>query len=96
MFETRANKPNHNLDAMLIYGVEHDVLAEDIQIIFYKSQFKMHKYFDSWRQYQENFQKYGCEAGICNMEDDVFEDAKINYQMLKKILGIKRGEGDSV
>lgn len=47
---------NHGL-VKDIYGVEHDVLAEDIQIIFCKSQFKMHKYFDSWRQYQENFQK---------------------------------------
>lgn len=82
---------NHGL-VTDIYGVEHDVLAEDIQIIFCKSQFKMHKYFDSWRQYQENFQKYGCEAGICNMEDDVFEDAKINYQMLQTLTDLSDEE----
>ena len=82
---------NHGL-VKDIYGVEHDVLAEDIQIVFCKSQFKMHKYFDSWRQYQENFQKYGCEAGICNMEDDVFEDAKINYQMLQTLTDLSDEE----
>lgn len=82
---------NHGL-VTDIYGIEHDVLAEDIQIIFCKSQFKMHKYFDSWLQYQENFQKYSCEAGICNMEDDVFEDAKINYQMLQTLTDLSDEE----
>ena len=81
---------NHGL-VTDIYGVEHDVLAEDIQIIFTKSQYKLWKYMD-WRQYQENFQKYGCEAGICNMEDDVFEDAKINYQMLQTLTDLSDEE----
>lgn len=81
---------NHGL-VTDIYGVEHDVLAEDIQIIFTKSQYKLWKYMD-WRQYQENFQKYGCEAGICNMEDDVFEDAKINYQMLQTLTDLSDTE----
>lgn len=81
---------NHGL-VKDIYGVEHDVLAEDIQIIFTKSQYKLWKYMD-WRQYQENFQKYGCEAGICNMEDDVFEDAKINYQMLQTLTDLSDEE----
>ena len=81
---------NHGL-VKDIYGVEHDVLAEDIQIIFTKSQFKLWKYMD-WCQYQENFQKYGCEAGICNMEDDVFEDAKINYQMLQTLTDLSDEE----
>ena len=31
-----------------IYGQEHDVIAEDIRIIFTKSQFKMYKFYDSW------------------------------------------------
>ena len=46
-----------------IYGTEHDVLAEDIEVILTKSQFKMWSYFDSWEQYKENFKKYGCSAG---------------------------------
>lgn len=68
-----------------IWGKEHDILAEDIQIIFTKSQLKMYKYYDSWDQYKEYFKTYGCEAGICNMEEDKISNAKINYQMLQTL-----------
>ena len=40
-----------------IYGVEHDVLKEDIQVIFTKSQFKMYKYYSSWEEYIAMYQK---------------------------------------
>ena len=40
-----------------IYGKEHDVIAEDIQIIFTKSQFKMYKYYDSWEQYKKYYKQ---------------------------------------
>lgn len=69
-----------------IYGVEHDVLAEDIQIILTKSMFKLAKYFDSWAHYQENFKRYGCTAGKCNEEPKYIEDAKFNYQMLQTLV----------
>lgn len=75
-----------------IYGVEHDVLAEGIQIIFTKSQFKMWKYYSSWDEYKQYFKEYGCEAGICNMEEDVFEYAKINYQMLQTLTDLTDDE----
>ena len=68
-----------------IYGVEHDILKEDIEIIFTKSQFKMYKYYKSWEQYKENFKKYNCQAGKCNEEEDKFSSAKINYQMLQSL-----------
>lgn len=68
-----------------IYGQEHDVLAENIQIIFTKSQFKMWKYYDSWAEYKQFFKEHGCEAGVCNVEEDIFEYAKINYQMLQTL-----------
>lgn len=77
-------KTNHGLITD-IYGVQHDVLAEDIQVIFTKSQFKMAAYYNSWDEYCTYFEEYGCEAGICNMEPDVFENAKINYQMLQTL-----------
>ena len=69
-----------------IYGVEHDVLKEDIQIILTKSQFKLWKYFDSWKHYQENFKRCGCTAGKCNEEPRYIEDAKFNYQMLQTLV----------
>ena len=65
-----------------IWGQEHDVLAEDIQVIFSKSQYK---YYADWSEYQHNFLEYGCEAGVCNVEPDTFDKAKINYQMLQTL-----------
>lgn len=75
-----------------IYGKEHDVIAEDIQIIFTKSQFKMWKYYDSWEHYKEMFKKYGCTAGMTNIEEDRINDATINYQMLQSLTDITDDE----
>lgn len=71
-----------------IYGDEHDVIAEDIQIIFTKSQFKMWKYYDSWDHYKMMYKKYGCTAGMTNIEEDRIKDATINYQMLQSLTDI--------
>ncbi len=79
---------------MDIYGQEHDVIAEDIQIIFTKSQFKMHKYYDSWEEYKNCFKKYHCQAGRCNTEEDRIKNAKINYQMLQTLTDITDDEID--
>ena len=68
-----------------IWGKEYDVIKDDIQIIFTKSQLKMYKFYDSWDQYKEYFKKYKCEAGICNLEEDNIPNAKINYQMLQTL-----------
>ena len=74
-----------------IYGVQHDILKENIEIIFTKSQFKMWKYFDNWGQYKDNFIKYHCQAGTCNVEED-FPQATINYQMIQSLLDITDDE----
>lgn len=68
-----------------IWGKEYNIIEDDIQVIFTKSQLKMCKYYDSWDQYKEYFKKYDCEAGICNMEEDKIPNAKINYQMLQTL-----------
>ena len=75
-----------------IYGQEHDVIKEDIQIIFTKSQFKMWKYYDSWEQYKEFYKKYHCTTGYTNIEEDRIKDAKINYQMLQTLTDITDNE----
>lgn len=75
-----------------IYGKEHDIIEEDIQIIFTKSQFKMWKYYDSWDEYITCYQMYGCTAGTCNEEEDVISDAHINYQMLQTLSDMKDNE----
>jgi len=80
-----------------IYGQEHDIIKEGIQVIFTKSQFKMWKYFNNvlgengnivkygWEVYKDNYKQYNCQAGKCNEEEDDFSDAKINYQMLQTL-----------
>lgn len=68
-----------------IYGVKHNIIEEDIKYILTKSEFKMYKYFDSWEQYKENFKKYKCEVGWCNMEQPEMPKARINYQMLNSL-----------
>lgn len=68
-----------------IWGKEWNVLTDDIQIIFTKSQFKMAKFYSSWQEYKDNFVKYGCTAGVCNVEESRIKNAKINYQMLQTL-----------
>lgn len=75
-----------------IYGKEHDLIAEDIQVVFCKSQFKMHKYYDSWDEYKESYKKYNCSAGYTNLEEDRIKDATINYQMLQSLTDITDDE----
>lgn len=82
------NKNNCSPIIKDIYGKEHDVIKEDIQIIFTKSQFKMYKYYDSWEQYKEYYKKYNCTAGYTNMEEDRIKNATINYQMLQSLTDI--------
>ena len=77
-----------------VYGKEHNVIEEDIQIIFTKSQFKMAKFYDSWDEYKDAFKKYHCSAGRCNIEEDRIKNAKINYQMLQTLTNITDDEID--
>jgi hypothetical protein len=79
-----------------IYGVEHDILKEKIEVILTKSQFKMYKYYSSWKEYQDLFVKYKCEAGTCNEEEDIFNEAKLNYQMLQTLTDMTDEELEKV
>jgi hypothetical protein len=67
-----------------IYGKEWDIIKDNIEVIFTKSQFKMCKYYSSWEHYKENFLKHNCQAARLN-EEDVSADANINYQMIQTL-----------
>ena len=71
-----------------IYGDEHNVLDEDIRIIFTKSQFKMWKFYDNWDDYKKCFKEYHCSAGLCNVEEPRIKNATINYQMLQTLTAV--------
>lgn len=68
-----------------IYGKEYDVLADKIEIILTKSQFKMWKYYQSWAEYSAFFLAYNCQAGICNIEDSAVRENRLTYQMLQTL-----------
>jgi hypothetical protein len=72
-----------------IYGKKHDIIKKGIKYIFTKSQFKMWKMFNtgknSWKTYQDNFKKFGCEASKCKEESDTFADKPISYQVLQTL-----------
>ena len=71
-----------------IYGYEHNVIEEDIHVIFFASQFKLSKYYSDWKEYKDNFKKYNCSAGFTNEEEDRIKNATINYQMLQSLTDI--------
>lgn len=89
--DERNPEVNHGL-VTDIYGKEHDVLAEGIEVIFTKSQFKMYKYYRDWDDYIEKYLEFGCSAGKCNEEEDFLPDAKLNYQMLQTLTDISDDE----
>ena len=71
-----------------IYGKKHDLVKEDIQIIFFKSQFKLYKYYDSWDEYIRMFKENGCTLNRTNFEEDYIQDTTISYQMLQTLTGM--------
>lgn len=79
-----------------IYGKEHNVIEEDIQVIFTKSQFKLWKYYSSWDEYKKYYKQYNCTAGYTNPEEDRIKDATINYQMLQSLTDITDEEIDEI
>ena len=84
----------HNCSPVIkdIYGVEHDVLKENIQVIFTKSQIKFYSYYKNWDEYKTNFKKYHCSANFTNPEEERIKDATINYQMLQSLTDISDDE----
>lgn len=74
-----------------VYGKEWDIVKDNIEVIFTKSQFKMFKYYDSWETYINKFNTYKCKAAKLN-EEDTSNDAKINYQMLQTLTDMTNEE----
>lgn len=79
-----------------IYGKEYDVIADDIEVIFTKSQFKLWKYYDNWDQYKKLYKQYGCTAGYTRIEEPYIGNTKINYQMLQSLTDITPQEIDKI
>lgn len=94
VFDFRRFIEYHDCDPVVrdIYGVEHDIIKEDIQVIFTKSQFKLWKYYDSWDDYKRKYKDNGCSAGFTNEEEERIKNATINYQMLQSLTDVTDDE----
>lgn len=79
-----------------IYGDVHDVISEDISIIFTESQFKLYKYYKNWEDYKTKYKENNCIAGYCNEEPDNIKNAKLNYQMLQTLYDLSDDEISSL
>ena len=67
------------------WGKEHDLVKENITIIFTESQLKMWKFYDSWEDYKRCYKEAGCAFGKMNYEEKYIKDTTINYQMLQTL-----------
>jgi len=111
LFDSFIHKANENTNnnkyygkVKDIFGKEWDLLKDDIEVIFVKSQFKMWKYYPNildennkvikygWDIYKENYKYYHCQAGKCNEEGDLFNNAEISYQILQSLTDITYNE----
>lgn len=94
VFDFRKFIEYHDADTIVrdIYGVEHDIIEEDIQVIFTKSQFKMWNHYSSWDDYKEKYKRFHCSAGVTNEEEERIRCATINYQMLQSLTDITDDE----
>jgi len=65
-----------------VWNVEHDLVKENITIMFTESMFKMWKYFDTWEQYKQILKECGAKFGRTNYEEDEIDNTTLCYQML--------------
>lgn len=79
-----------------IYGIEHDILAEGIEIILTKSQFKMWMYYSSWDDYKRRFTENECCAGKCGEERRYIPNTKTSYQMLQTLTDMSEEELNNI
>ena len=94
VFDFRKFIEYHDADPIVrdIYGKEHNVIEEDVQVIFTKSQFKMWNHYSSWDDYKDKYKRYHCSAGVTNEEETRIKNATINYQMLQSLTDITDDE----
>lgn len=75
-----------------VWGQWHDLIAENIQVIFTKSQLKLWKYYDSWDQYKKCFRDCGWVFSRTNYEESYINDATLNYQFLETLVDFRDDE----
>ena len=67
------------------WGLVHDLVKEDIQIIFCDSQFKLAKLYKSHEEFKEFYKKNGCQFVIAQFDEDWPPDKTMNYQFIQAL-----------
>ena len=68
------------------WGKVHDVIEEDIQVLFTASQLKMWRYYDSWDDYKKAFKENNMRIAINKFADtDPKGYAKTSYQFIQTL-----------
>lgn len=68
-----------------LWGVKHNLLDEDIKVIFTASQFKLWKYYTNWEEYKQCFLENGSRICLTNYEEDWIADTQFNYQFMQTL-----------
>lgn len=68
-----------------VWGLEHDLVKENIKVIFTSSQVKLYKLFKSWEEFKIKFKENGCCFCKTNYEETFIPDTYLNYQMLQTL-----------
>ena len=79
-----------------VWGQQHDLIAEDIEVIFFKSQLKMWEYYTDWNEYKDNFKRLGCCFNKTNEEEDYIKDTTLCYQFLQTLTSMTDEEIDKL
>lgn len=66
--------------------VKHDVIKEDIQVLFTASQIKLWKYYDSWDDFKKAFKENGMRIAVNKFADTEPKGyAKTSYQFIQTL-----------
>lgn len=66
--------------------VKHDIIKEDIQVLFTTSQLKLWGYYDSWEEFKEEFKKNNMKIAINKFADTEPKGyAKTSYQFIQTL-----------
>lgn len=66
--------------------VEHDIITEDIQVLFTTSQLKLWGYYDSWEEFKDEFKKHNMRIAINKFADTEPKGyVKTSYQFIQTL-----------
>lgn len=75
-----------------LWGMEHDLIREQIEVVFTESQFKMAGMFSSLEEYRAACKQYRRRFCILNQDGEVTHPADLPYQTLQSLISATEEE----